>query len=398
MEKYIYEAGECKLMVWGLTPFERACRILKGIAVPVKYFDEIPEGASVMMIRGDYLVDDRLIKYLAHTHNIIVCTTSSSGRRVPFAAHVNKKNAGATEKFLLGCGAPPGGVEIRETATLPVSFNMKLRKHEPPFVLKVEEGNEKEREKELFNWSYKGVTDLVTKWLWPAPARRVVRLCVKAGLSPNHVTFAGFLLVILAGYCFYKGNFWLGLAAGWLMTFLDTVDGKLARVTVQSSRFGHYFDHVIDLVHPPFWYLLWGIGLKATGEYGVNIPLSTLMCMIFAGYIAGRLVEGCFKRCIARFGIFCWRPVDSFFRLIMARRNPCLILLTMSMLGGRPDIGLVAVAFWTVISTLFMGVRLCMAFYDKIRGREVTSWFSGIDAGKEKNALAIRWFARKVES
>jgi phosphatidylglycerophosphate synthase len=44
---------------------------------------------------------------------------------------------------------------------------------------------------------------------------------------------------------------------------LDTVDGKLARVTVTSGRFGHCFDHIIDLIHPPVWYILWGRGLKA---------------------------------------------------------------------------------------------------------------------------------------
>ena len=45
------------------------------------------------------------------------------------------------------------------------------------------------------------------------------------------------------------------------MTFLDTVDGKLARVTVTSSRVGHVLDHGVDLIHPPLWYIAWGLGL-----------------------------------------------------------------------------------------------------------------------------------------
>ena len=44
------------------------------------------------------------------------------------------------------------------------------------------------------------------------------------------------------------------------MTFLDTVDGKLARTTLTSSKWGDIFDHGIDLVHPPFWYVAWGAG------------------------------------------------------------------------------------------------------------------------------------------
>ena len=50
---------------------------------------------------------------------------------------------------------------------------------------------------------------------------------------------------------------------GWLMTFLDTVDGKLARVTVTSSRIGDVLDHGLDIIHPPLWYIAWGVGLPA---------------------------------------------------------------------------------------------------------------------------------------
>ena len=44
---------------------------------------------------------------------------------------------------------------------------------------------------------------------------------------------------------------------------LDTVDGKLARCTITSSKIGEAIDHGIDLVHPPFWWWAWGVGLHA---------------------------------------------------------------------------------------------------------------------------------------
>ena len=116
-------------------------------------------------------------------------------------------------------------------------------------------------EKLLFSWSYKGVTDLVTKFVWPKPARHVVRFCARIGASPNMITTLGLILVIAACWLFERQYYFEGLLAGWIMTFLDTVDGKLARVTIQSSRFGHLFDHLIDLFHPPFWYIYWGMSL-----------------------------------------------------------------------------------------------------------------------------------------
>ncbi len=58
---------------------------------------------------------------------------------------------------------------------------------------------------------------------------------------------------------------------GWLMTFLDTVDGKLARVTVTSSRLGDVLDHGLDIIHPPLWYIAWGVGLTTAINAAIHI-------------------------------------------------------------------------------------------------------------------------------
>ena len=79
--------------------------------------------------------------------------------------------------------------------------------------------------------------------------------------------------MILAGFLFSYGYFALGLALGWVMTFLDTVDGKLARVTVTSSKWGNIFDHGIDLIHPPIWYVAWGIGLLSFAPLYLGMTL-----------------------------------------------------------------------------------------------------------------------------
>jgi len=126
----------------------------------------------------------------------------------------------------------------------------------------VSEGRKPELENRLYGNAYKGITDLVTKFLWPRPAKKAVHLAARLGISPNMVTTLGLVLVLVACYLFLNGQYFAGLLAGWIMTFLDTVDGKLARVTVQSSKFGHLYDHLIDLFHPPFWYIYWGMSLS----------------------------------------------------------------------------------------------------------------------------------------
>jgi len=391
--------NESSIPIWGLTSRQRLLRVLKDLRTSnvVDDVSSVPDNNTVLLLRGDYLYDDRLLNYLAETPDKMLNIPGEQSHMV-VAAHVTSSQA-QQMKDAMSHAAPDHdipGVQVETLKTLSLSFQERLRKVERPFVLTITPDNRRDLERRLFDWSYKGVTDLVTKWAWPLPARWAVGQCVRFGLRPNHVTIVGLLLVILAGVLFAYGQYGWGLLAGWLMTFLDTVDGKLARVTVTSSRFGHYFDHIIDIVHPPIWYLLWGLGLGIANPAGAGISLSQLLGAIFIGYTVGRLVEGTFQWCLGRFGIFCWRPLDSYFRLITARRNPNMIFLTLGTLGGRPDLGLLAVALWTVLTTLFLLIRLALAGYVHFRRGPLKSWLEDVDQLQYNGSLAVRLFTRRT--
>ena len=396
MSVYLLFCQPCPVPIWGRTSRERIERIL-GDSVRPCTADQLTDLAAddtVLLFRGDYLYDDRLVSHLAATPNILLQLDAPPGLAV--AAHVPAALAAEALALVDGAAADATlpGVERSTPNTVTLAFQKKLRKSEPPFVLPISAERRPALEQRLFDWSYKGVTDLVTKWAWPVPARRVVALAVRWRLTPNQVTLVGLVLVCIAGACFHAGLYGVGLAAGWLMTFLDTVDGKLARVTLTSSRFGHYFDHLIDLIHPPLWYLLWGLGLAAAQVGGLGLELATCFWLIFAGYVAGRVVEGSFQLLLGRFSIFCWQPVDSWFRLITARRNPCLILLTASVLAGRPELGLLAVTGWTVASTLFLLGRLALAGRERLRrGEPLQSWLAEADEPPYAGTRAARIFA-----
>ena len=67
-------------------------------------------------------------------------------------------------------------------------------------------------------------------------------------------------------------------------------------------------------------------------------------------------------------------------RLITARRNPNLVILSVFALAGRPDAGLIAVAVWTVLCIGFHAVRIAQAFAQRWRGRPVASYLAGSGA------------------
>jgi phosphatidylglycerophosphate synthase len=399
MSIYVHIIDDSPVKIWGLTSRQRKIRVLKnaGITTIVDDITAVPENSSVLLFRGDYLFDDRVINYIVQTPDTILkIPQGPAGAFV--AAHVASGQAFKAREAIANNITSPSlaGLKTETLATLSVSFQQRLLKFEPPFVLPITSENVRVLERRLFDWSYKGVTDLVTKWAWPRPAQWVVGQCVRFGLRPNHVTIIGLLLVILAGLLFAYGWYGWGLLAGWLMTFLDTVDGKLARVTVTSSKFGHYFDHIIDLIHPPIWYILWGLGLGVSQFNFSGLSLSAAFWLIVIGYVVGRLVEGAFLAWLGKFGIFCWRPIDSYCRLITARRNPCLILLTAGVLWGRPDWGLCAVTIWTVATSLFLFIRLMMAVNARLAAGAVRSWFLDIDQANPQQPLAVRLFTHRA--
>ncbi len=397
--EYVHILNESSIPIWGLTSRQRILRVFKGLRTSnvVDDVSSVPDNNTVLLLRGDYLYDERLLNYLPETPAKMLKIPREQGQ-VVVAAHVTSSQAQQMKDAMSNAAPGPDipGVQAETLETLSLSFQEHLRKVERPFVIAITPDNRRDLERRLFDWSYKGVTDLVTKWAWPLPARWAVGQCVRFGLRPNHVTIVGLLLVILASVLFAYGQYGWGLLAGWLMTFLDTVDGKLARVTVTSSRFGHYFDHIIDIVHPPIWYLLWGLGLGTVNPAGAGISLSQLAWAIFIGYTVGRLIEGTFQWFLGRFGIFCWRPLDSYFRLITARRNPCLILLTAAVLLGRPDGGLFAVTIWTVVTSIFLFVRLLMAVNARRIAGPIRSWFLDIDQAKQQQPLAVRLFTHRA--
>jgi len=395
MSLFAHILGDSPIKIWGLTSYERKLRVLKnaGVAHIVDDIAAVPENSSILLLRGDFLFDDRVINYLVQTPDVMLKIPRGPADGF-VAAHVAVGQAAEVRDAVMHVNGAvlPTGVKIETLEKLSISFQQRLLKFEPPFVLPITSENKGDLERRLFDWSYKGVTDCVTKWAWPRPARWVVGQCVRFGLRPNHVTVIGLFLAILTGILFAYGWYGWGLLAGWLMTFLDTVDGKLARVTVTSSKFGHYFDHIIDLIHPPIWYIFWGVGMSQFHFGGLSRVV--VFWLIVAGYIAGRLVEGAFLAWLGKFGIFCWRPCDSYFRLITARRNPCLVLLTAGYLLGLPGWGLMAVTIWTVATSIFLLIRLVMAIQTRLSGGSIRTWFLDIDQSSRRQPLAVRLFTR----
>jgi phosphatidylglycerophosphate synthase len=381
--------AEAPSRLWGLSSKERLRRQLKEMG-GVAWFDgsgDLPSSGQVLLLNGRYLFEIRTLAGLVETPGSILLAPADS---MPAAAMVD---ASRVEEMVQYLAMPDSGTpeDLKQLTTADIAaFNENLRSARKPLLELITEERKSELENLLYGNAYRGITDLVTKFVWPRPARSLVHGAASLGLSPNMITSVGFVLVLAACYWFVQGQYAAGLAAGWIMTLLDTVDGKLARVTIQSSQFGHLYDHAIDLIHPPFWYIFWGVSL-ANLQPVLGLDFNAMCWLLVIAYVLGRVVEGLFPM-LGDCSVFTWRPFDAWFRLVTARRNPCLIILTFSLIIGRPDWGFIIVVFWSAVTTVMLILRLVQGLLVRVSTGRLSSWLSADDVADGPNANSFRVF------
>jgi len=389
MTKFAFVLRDATPRLWGLTSKERLRRQLLEIG-GVRWLREqepMPGNGQILLLDGRYLFEIRTLRALLQRPGSVLLAPPDG---LPAAAMVDARQVSEAMAYMSqqDASAP---VDLRRlTPDQLVAYDEGLRSANAPLLEPISEDRRAELENLLYGNAYRGITDLVTKFVWPRPARALVHLCARFGLTPNMVTSFGLVLVLVVCWLFLQGHYLSGLAAGWLMTLLDTVDGKLARVTIRSSPFGHLYDHVIDLVHPPFWYIFWGMSLESLPGT-LTMDFTTMCWALVLAYVLGRVVEGVFLL-LGDCSIFTWRPFDAWFRLIAARRNPCLILLTLSALLARPDWGFVTVVGWSVLSTVVLFVRLLKGATDRALNGPLTSWLGGPQVASGPHARSFRLF------
>ncbi len=126
---------------------------------------------------------------------------------------------------------------------------------------------------------------------WKQSLRRnfdpLVRVLDRAGVHPNAVTVAGFLLAILPAWLLVRHQFvWAGIALA-LTAPLDFLDGQLARYSGKITRFGALLDSTLDRISE--FLLLGGYIVHYQGHPALQVQLFfLLMFAILVSYVRAR--------------------------------------------------------------------------------------------------------------
>ncbi len=326
-------------------------------------------GDTVFAVSGDSVVDPRLFVHLAPQHQTLVV---SGDTRVPRALAAawsavfgdwTEKGSAADRAVLLAPGtAIPAAADVhalgatlladgsaRKLTAEGFESHVALQRRDVPFwVRRVSDAHARAAtERFLFDASYKGSTDVFTRYVYPYLVWPLTRLATRWRVHPNTITWIGIVAAFAAVPCFALGWWAWGFLLAYVMSVLDSVDGKVARLTFTSSALGNVLDHGLDIVHPPFWYAGWAIGLAGAWPPALaqGNPLFTAAIVLVLLYVADRLVLAVYKWRYKGRGLHAHAPIDATVRAVIARRNIFLPLFLVGVL-----LGLGPETFWLIVA------------------------------------------------
>ena len=263
-------------------------------------------------------------------------------------------------------------------------YIQKLRRNQPAWLFRVTGAASAAKFEHFLFWSnYKGATDFMTKYAFPPLVWRAVVPLAERRVQPNTVTAVG-IFCCFAAVPFFAVGWWIpGLLLAYAMAVLDSVDGKLARVTFSSSKQGDVLDHGTDIVHPPIWYWAWAWGLSGGDPFSPVFQASLWMAGL---YISDRILETLFRSCTGGRSIHDFTPLDARLRTFVSRRNVNLAVFTVAL-----PFGLGVEAFYAVV-----GLQLATVLYHLVR--VVQFWDGESESPHPESALVAVGAGEALES
>src|SRR5207247_9256126 len=151
----------------------------------------------------------------------------------------------------------------------------------------------------------------------------------KTRITPNEITITGFIIGCGATAAFVLGRVGLGILAAFIFGSYDGLDGKQARVKIETTERGKWEHHLDYLIENSWWaaiaFHLWQSGQLPNVFYLLALLVASLLLDDFAKRLLkmgkGRLIDDV-------------APFDVAFRLIAAGRAVDVWMLACGFLLG----------------------------------------------------------------
>lgn len=180
----------------------------------------------------------------------------------------------------------------------------------------------------------RGDDGIISRRLNRPLSRRISQLLAATPLTPNAITVLSFLSCLGSAFLFGLGKYAWTVVAGFLVQWasvLDGCDGEVARLKFQGSRFGAWFDTVLDryadvavvigisygywLAHPRP--LVWLAGVVALAGFVLASYAKKEFALRFRRPLPGGVLSNLAKRDVRLFALFLGALVNRPFEVMV---------------------------------------------------------------------------------
>lgn len=322
-----------------------------------------PEDLSLFLVASNVIMDDRLIKFMRERKEDIQLTPQGgfvkiSGDRVKKFIELLDR-APTIDQMIDFTRRQPEGFSIK-TVT-PSNFDSyieDLRLNFVPYFFQYEKNSDlRAIENQMYEANFKGTMDFIATYIYKYPVREITRFLSQFPfITPNQITFLSIVSSFAVPLFFAVG--WIGAAivTGWCMFIFDSVDGKLARLTVRLSRTAGIIEHATSAPALFLWFT--GMTWYFTGGQWLSFSYTNTLAgwVLMILYWVDKGVNGIFRMKFKR-EIYDFSPLDKAFHLIACRRAIIMLIITVGYVTGNLETSFHFLAFWMACSFLFHLIR-----------------------------------------
>ena len=198
----------------------------------------------------------------------------------------------------------------------------------------------------------KGRNDLLATYVNKPIENFIVDRLVNSRITPNWVTVLTNVVAYSATFLFFKGYLLPASLLTFIVSFMDGVDGKLARVKLAASNLGK-MEHAFDFLFEHSWYI--ALALWLGDSYGIRPLLLCTFVILFDSF--SHRCGGAFGKAIRNRPLADYGRIEQLFRKFDGRKNSYIIFILIGVLLNKPMWSLVAIGIWSFVSTVFYLVR-----------------------------------------
>ena len=248
--------------------------------------------------------------------------SSSFGIRLGFGA--TRKNSGLEQG--LRNGLEHDGLAALDVSAQPLYYVSMRRKLRPFWFPAPSLSNRKLAERVLLDSIQKGPPDIPAWFHAPIETFLVSRLC-KTPITPNQLTLFCNVVAWTVTILLVTGHLAWGLGLALIVGVLDGLDGKLARLKLETSKAGK-LEHLFDALFENSWWIALAWHLSVSGK--LPDAFSYLALLIGAevlNALARASIVRYYGKSISELGTF-----DRIFRLVGGRRNIYVWILALGLI------------------------------------------------------------------